>query len=128
METLDHYQKKYKLIRWLKKYEIKELYIEGDSDQATIKVNTSKDVIAVYVFKNKKQQEESTIYNKLSTPYSRFGAFAPRSGQELEVDSRMQLAAAGKRIQPDTPAPPNRVAAGPSDLRVVGRREYNNVM
>jgi PBP1b-binding outer membrane lipoprotein LpoB len=49
--------------------EVKELYIEGDSDQATFKVDTSKDVIAVYVFKNKKQQEESTIYNKLSTKY-----------------------------------------------------------
>jgi hypothetical protein len=38
------------------------------------------------------------------------------------------LAVARKHIQPDTPAPPNRIAAGPSDLKVVGRREYNNVM
>jgi hypothetical protein len=35
----------------------------------------------------------------------------PRSGQKLEVDSGMQLAVAGKWNQPDTPAPPNRVAA-----------------
>jgi hypothetical protein len=62
------------------------------------------------------------------TPYSRFGAFAPRSGPELEVGSEMQLAVARKHIQPDTPAPPNRIAAGPSDLKVVRRREYNNVM
>ncbi|WP_379138778.1 hypothetical protein [Paenibacillus sp. sgz500958] len=40
----------------------------------------------------------------------------------------MILAVAGKRNQPDTPAPPNRIAAVTSDLKVVGRREYNNVM
>jgi hypothetical protein len=61
------------------------------------------------------------------TPYSRFGAFAPRSGPEFEVDSGMQFAVARKHIQPDTPAPPNRVAAVPLGLKVVGRREYQNV-
>jgi hypothetical protein len=45
------------------------------------------------------------------TPYSRFGAFAPRSGPELDEYSMRQLAVARKLIQPDTPAPPNRVAA-----------------
>jgi hypothetical protein len=35
------------------------------------------------------------------TPYSRFGAVAPRSGPELEVDSGMQLAVARKHNQPD---------------------------
>jgi 8-oxo-dGTP diphosphatase len=30
----------------------------------------------------------------------------------------------GKLFQPDTPAPPNRIAAVPSGLKVVGRREY----
>jgi hypothetical protein len=45
------------------------------------------------------------------TPYSRFGLFGPRSGPELEEDSGRQLAVAREHIQPDTPAPPNRVAA-----------------
>jgi hypothetical protein len=45
------------------------------------------------------------------TPYSRFGAFAPRSGPELDEDSMRQLAVAKKYNQPDTPAPPNRIAA-----------------
>jgi hypothetical protein len=48
------------------------------------------------------------------TPYSRIGAFAPRSGPELDADSGRQLAVAGKRNQQDTPAPPNRIEAGSS--------------
>jgi hypothetical protein len=35
----------------------------------------------------------------------------PSVRQKLEEDSKLQLAVAGKRNQPDTPAPPNRVAA-----------------
>lgn len=38
-----------------------------------------------------------------------------------------EVSQARKQIQPDTPAPPNRIAAGTSSLKVVGRREYQNV-
>jgi hypothetical protein len=38
------------------------------------------------------------------------------------------ISVARKRNQPDTPAPPNRIAAVPSGLKVVGRREYKNVI
>ncbi|BCG61141.1 hypothetical protein PUR_45660 [Paenibacillus sp. URB8-2] len=39
----------------------------------------------------------------------------------------MRHFSSGEVIQPDTPAPPNRIAAVPPGLKVVGRREYKNV-
>lgn len=60
------------------------------------------------------------------TPYSRIG----HSTRPAEVRSGVgdAITAAGKHIQPDTPAPLNLIATATSWLKVVGRREYNNVM
>ncbi|SEL10054.1 hypothetical protein SAMN05518856_107310 [Paenibacillus sp. OK003] len=54
-------------------------------------------------------------------------AIRPSDRQELDVGSGMQLAVAGKRNQPDTSAPTNRIAAATSRLKSVGRREHKNV-
>jgi hypothetical protein len=70
-----------------------------------------------------KLKDEETAYN---TIFMHRG-IRPSVRPELEVDSGMSFSAAGKRNQPDTPAPPNRIAAGPSDLKVVGRREYKTL-
>jgi hypothetical protein len=43
------------------------------------------------------------------------------------VDSKRQFSSS-EVFQPDTPAPPNRIAAAPSGLKVVGRRECTNVI
>jgi hypothetical protein len=55
-------------------------------------------------------------------------AIWPSVQQKLEVNSGKLLAVAEKRNQLDTSAPPNRIAAAPLGLKVVGRREYNNVI
>jgi hypothetical protein len=52
-------------------------------------------------------------YNKVTSSNTIFTlrGIRPSVRPKLEEDSWMQLAVAGKRNQPDTPAPPNRVAA-----------------
>ena len=69
-------------------------------------------------------KKSGTSYNTIFT----LRGIRPSVRPELEVDSRMEFAVAGKQNQPDTPAPPNRIAAVTSGLKVVGRREYKNVI
>jgi len=45
-------------------------------------------------------------------------------GQKLDVESVLQLAAARKKNQPDTSAPPNRIAASP--LQNINNTKYPN--
>jgi hypothetical protein len=51
--------------------------------------------------------ESGPSYNTMFT----LRAIRPSVRQKLDVDSVMQLTVAGKRSQPDTSAPPNRIAA-----------------
>ena len=65
----------------------------------------------------------------LITPYSRIGAtLSPLGPAVVRCDSIEASSVSEEQEQPDTSAPPNRIAAATSWLKVVGRREYKNIM